>query len=108
MIGQPNYPDILSNRIVLTPPAPGNQRGAIWTEKTLQHSQWAADIEFRATGPDRAGGNLNIWYAKNEDIKLSSIYTVRKFDGLALVIDQYAGSVCFSFCDRSYTYANHY
>ncbi|KAB8289815.1 hypothetical protein EYC80_010102 [Monilinia laxa] len=92
MIGQPNYPDILSNRIVLTPPAPGNQRGAVWTEKTLQHSQWAADIEFRATGPERAGGNLNIWYAKNEDVKLSSIYTVGKFDGLALVVDQHAGS----------------
>ncbi|TEY86700.1 hypothetical protein BOTCAL_0004g00540 [Botryotinia calthae] len=92
MIGQPNYPDILSNRIVLTPPAPGNQRGAVWTEKKLQHSQWAADIEFRATGPERAGGNLNIWYAKNEDIKVSSIYTVGKFDGLALVVDQYAGS----------------
>ncbi|RAL60543.1 hypothetical protein DID88_009739 [Monilinia fructigena] len=70
MIGQPNYPDILSNRIVLTPPAPGNQRGAVWTEKTLQHSQWAADIEFRATGPERE----------------------QVFDGLALVVDQYAGS----------------
>ncbi|QSZ30039.1 hypothetical protein DSL72_004557 [Monilinia vaccinii-corymbosi] len=90
--GKPNYPDILSNRVVLTPPAPGNQRGAIWSEKKLQHSQWAADIEFRATGPERAGGNLNIWYVKSEDVKLSSIYTVGKFDGLALVVDQYAGS----------------
>ncbi|KAJ8067987.1 hypothetical protein OCU04_003567 [Sclerotinia nivalis] len=95
MIGQPNYPDILSNRIVLTPPALGNQRGAVWSEKKLQHSQWAADIEFRATGPERGGGNLNIWYAKNEDIKVSSIYTVGKFDGLALVVDQYAGSAGF-------------
>ncbi|ESZ90190.1 hypothetical protein SBOR_9426 [Sclerotinia borealis F-4128] len=92
MIGQPNYPDILSNRIVLTPPALGNQKGAVWSEKKLQYSQWAADIEFRATGPERAGGNLNIWYAKNEDIRVSSIYTVGKFDGLALVVDQYAGS----------------
>ncbi|KAI9641517.1 hypothetical protein NHQ30_010329 [Ciborinia camelliae] len=92
LIGQPNYPDILSNRIVLTPPAPGNQRGAVWTEKKLQHSQWAADIEFRATGPERAGGSLNIWYAKDEDIKISSIYTIGKFEGLALIVDQYAGS----------------
>ncbi|PQE14337.1 hypothetical protein CJF30_00006923 [Rutstroemia sp. NJR-2017a BBW] len=92
LIGQPNYPEILSNKIVLTPPISGNQRGAVWTEKQLQHTQWAADIEFRATGPERGGGNLNIWYAKNEGIKTSSIYTVGKFDGFALVIDQYAGS----------------
>ena len=88
-------PEILSNKIVLTPPAPGNQRGAIWSEKVLQHSQWTVDVDFRATGPERGGGNLQIWYAKNgkEDVGTSSIYTVGRWEGLALVVDQYAGSV---------------
>jgi mannose-binding lectin 1 len=95
-MGKPNVPEILSNKIVLTPPAPGNQRGAIWSEKVLQHSQWTVDVDFRATGPERGGGNLQIWYARNgkEDVGTSSIYTVGRWEGLALVVDQYAGSVC--------------
>jgi mannose-binding lectin 1 len=61
----------------------------------VEHSSWTADIDFRATGPERGGGNLQIWYAKNglEDVETSSIYTVGRFDGLALTVDQYAGSV---------------
>jgi hypothetical protein len=52
-------------------------------------------VDFRATGPERGGGNLQIWYTKNgqADVGTSSIYTVGKFDGLVLVIDQYVGSV---------------
>lgn len=96
--GIPNPPEILSNKIVLTPPAPGNQRGAAWADKPLLHSLWTADIDFRATGPERGGGNLQIWYAAKgqTDVGTSSIYTAGRFDGLALVIDQYAGSVRFS------------
>lgn len=53
------------------------------------------DVDFRATGPERASGNLNLWYVKDgkDIVGTSSVYTVGKFDGLALVIDQYAGSV---------------
>lgn len=38
---------------------------------------------------------MQIWYAKDgqNQVGTSSIYTVGKFDGLVLVIDQYAGSV---------------
>jgi mannose-binding lectin 1 len=95
-MGKPDPPQILSNKIVLTPPAPGNQRGAIWAEKPLLHSIWMADVDFRATGPERGGGNLQIWYTSSDgqnDIGTASIYTVGKFDGLVLVVDQYAGSV---------------
>ncbi|KUJ19555.1 concanavalin A-like lectin/glucanase [Mollisia scopiformis] len=94
LLGKPDPPEILSNKVVLTPPAPGNQRGAIWSEKVVEHSSWTADIDFRATGPERGGGNLQIWYAKNgqNEIGTSSIYTVGRFDGLVLSIDQYAGS----------------
>jgi mannose-binding lectin 1 len=95
LLGKPDPPEILSNKIVLTPPAPANQRGAAWTEKPLLNSVWTADIDFRATGPERGGGNLQIWYAAKgqDEIGTASIYTVGRFDGLALVIDQYAGSV---------------
>ena len=60
-------------------------------------------MDFRATGPERGGGNLQIWYTKNgqNDVGTSSIYTVGRFDGLALVIDQYAGSVSFLPLPRS-------
>lgn len=105
LIGKPDPPEILSNKVVLTPPAPGNQRGAIWSEKVVEHSSWTADIDFRATGPERGGGNLQIWYAKSgqNEVGTSSIYTVGKFDGLALTVDQYAGSVRAS---SSQIYAN--
>jgi mannose-binding lectin 1 len=97
LLGKPDPPEILSNKLVLTPISPGNQRGAIWAEKPLLHSAWTVDIDFRATGPERGGGNMQIWYAKDgqNTIGTSSIYTVGKFDGLVLVIDQYAGSVGF-------------
>lgn len=96
LLGHPDPPEILSNKIVLTPPAPGNKRAAAWAEKPLLNSLWTAEIDFRATGPERGGGNLQIWYAANgqNEIGTASIYTVGRFDGLALVIDQYAGSVC--------------
>ncbi|KAG9237192.1 concanavalin A-like lectin/glucanase domain-containing protein [Amylocarpus encephaloides] len=94
LIGDPHPPEILSNKLVLTPPVPGRQRGAVWAETPLHHSSWTVDVDFRATGPERGGGNFNIWYARNgqKDIATSSIYTVGRWDGLALVIDQYAGS----------------
>ncbi|RKF81158.1 Protein ERGIC-53-like [Golovinomyces cichoracearum] len=94
LIGLPEPPEVLSNKIILTPPAPGNSRGALWSDKNLSNTHWNVDLEIRATGPERAGGNIQIWYVKNgrQDIGTSSIYTVGKFDGLALAIDQYAGS----------------
>lgn len=60
----------------------------------LTQGLWTADVDFRATGPERGGGNLNIWLARNgdQDVGSSSIYTVGKFDGLALVIDTHGGS----------------
>ena len=95
LLGSPAAPEILSNKVILTPPGAGNQRGAIWSEKLLEHSAWTIDVDFRATGQERGGGNMQIWYVRSgeHDIGTSSIYTAGKFDGLAIVIDQYAGSV---------------
>lgn len=85
---------MLSNKVILTPVSPGNQRGAIWSTATLNEAEWVADIEFRANGPERGSGNLNIWLVKHgdADVASSSIYTVGRFDGLALVVDAHGGS----------------
>lgn len=57
--------------------------------------EWKVDFEFRASGPERGGGNLQIWYTKDgrATVDTSSIYTVGKFDGLSLVVDTYGGRV---------------
>ncbi|KAI1397184.1 concanavalin A-like lectin/glucanase [Hypoxylon fuscum] len=92
--GTPDVPEVLSNKLILTPPHPGNTRGAIWADQPNKYSQWVADVDFRVNGPERGSGNLNIWLARrgNQEISQSSIYTVSRFDGLALVIDQHGGS----------------
>ncbi|KAI0799239.1 legume-like lectin family protein [Xylaria sp. FL0064] len=93
--GTPNVPEILSNKLILTPPAPGNARGAVWADQPNLYREWVADVDFRANGGERGSGNLNIWLARqgSQDIGSSSIYSVGRFDGLALVIDQHGGSV---------------
>ncbi|KAK2594531.1 hypothetical protein QQS21_007750 [Conoideocrella luteorostrata] len=92
--GQPQQPELLSNKIILTPMAPGNQRSSIWADSPLTRTAWVADVDFRASGPDRAGGNLNIWFARRgkEEVGTNSVYTAGKFDGLVLVIDSHGGS----------------
>ena len=61
----------------------------------VSQTDWAAELEFRITGPERGGGNLHLWYAKDGrmNIGTSSIYTVGNFDGMVLVIDPYGGKV---------------
>ncbi|KAF2687719.1 concanavalin A-like lectin/glucanase [Lentithecium fluviatile CBS 122367] len=87
-------PEILSDRVMLTPPWPGNRRGAIWSEDPLHHKgDWSAELHFRASGMERGGGNLQLWYTKESqknDVP-ASLYTAPKFDGLVLVVDQYEG-----------------
>lgn len=86
--------EVLSDRAVLTPPWPGNRRGALWSEDPLHHTgDWSAELHFRASGMERGGGNLQLWYtrASQKDEKPASLYTAPKFDGLVLVVDQYEG-----------------
>lgn len=65
----------------------------MWSEASVPQSQWVSQFEFRASGPERGGGNLQLWYTKEGQwsIGSSSIYTVGAFDGLAIVIDSYGG-----------------
>jgi mannose-binding lectin 1 len=92
--GESHDPDILTDRLILTPPYPGNKRGSIWAEDPLHHAgDWTAELQFRANGMERSGGNLQIWYTKEsqKNDAPQSLYTAPKFDGLVLVIDQYEG-----------------
>jgi lectin, mannose-binding 1 len=91
--GTPHAPEILSNKVILTPPQPGNARGAVWGDNINQYTQWQADVDFRVNGPERGSGNLNIWLARKgkEEVGQASIYTVGRFEGLALVIDRLGG-----------------
>ncbi|KAL9048663.1 MAG: hypothetical protein Q9162_007610 [Coniocarpon cinnabarinum] len=87
-------PQILSDRIVLTPPAPGHVRTGIWSESSLASDAFQLDVDFRASGPERGSGNLQIWFTKETypASGLRSVYTVERFEGLVLTIDQYGGS----------------
>ncbi|KAL4976826.1 concanavalin A-like lectin/glucanase domain-containing protein [Aspergillus desertorum] len=91
--GEGHFPQILSNKVILTPPYPGNTRGYAWSQTPLSQSEWAAEFHFRATGVERAGGNLQLWYAKDgkERVGSASIYTVGQWDGFALVVDTHSG-----------------
>lgn len=93
ILGEGHVPQLLSDKVILTPPYGDNKRGALWTEKTLPQSSFSASLSFRAGGPDRASGNLALWYASAgaSAVSTSSIYTVGKFDGLALVVDTASG-----------------
>ncbi|KAF7596740.1 hypothetical protein BBP40_000168 [Aspergillus hancockii] len=91
--GEGHSPQVLSNKLILTPPYPGNTRGFAWSKAPVPQSEWTAEFQFRATGVERGGGNLQLWYAKDGQTKIgtSSIYTVGQFDGFALVVDMHAG-----------------
>ncbi|KAH0612571.1 uncharacterized protein H6S33_008951 [Morchella sextelata] len=88
-------PQILSDRLVLTPPSPGNQRVGLYTNKPNPYNEWSVDIDFRTSGGERPGGSFHFWYtAGGASGKggLESVYTSKPFDGLALVVDSYGGS----------------
>ncbi|OJJ65199.1 hypothetical protein ASPSYDRAFT_39990 [Aspergillus sydowii CBS 593.65] len=91
--GEGHSPQILSNKVILTPPYPGNTRGYAWSQAPLSHPEWTAEFQFRATGVERGGGNLQLWYAKDGKDKVgsASIYTVGQWDGFALVVDTHSG-----------------
>ncbi|KAJ5894705.1 hypothetical protein N7495_006396 [Penicillium taxi] len=91
--GESFDPSLLSDKLILTPPYPGSVRGSAWAQSPVLQSEWSAEFQFRATGPERASGNLQLWYTKDGQARIgaSSIYTVGPFDGFALVIDTHGG-----------------
>jgi lectin, mannose-binding 1 len=93
MLGEGHVPQLLSDKVILTPPYGGHKRGALWTEQKNKLQDWSVDFKFRAGGQDRASGNLQLWYAANGEkaVSTSSIFTVGKWEGLAIVIDTVGG-----------------
>ncbi|RJE21751.1 hypothetical protein PHISCL_05899 [Aspergillus sclerotialis] len=59
----------------------------------VSEAEWTAEFQFRASGQERGGGNLQLWYTKDGQSRVgtSSIYTVGQFDGFALVVDTHGG-----------------
>ncbi|EFE42781.1 lectin family integral membrane protein, putative [Trichophyton verrucosum HKI 0517] len=58
----------------------------------IPDSEWHVAFDFRANGEERSGGNIQLWYVKQASaVGTSSIYTVGKFDGLAITIDTHGG-----------------
>lgn len=94
ILGEGHVPQLLSDKVILTPPYGDNKRGALWTEQKSQLQEWTVQLDFRAGGTDRASGNMALWYAADgaQAVSTSSIYTVGKFDGLALVVDTASGT----------------
>ncbi|KAL1973046.1 hypothetical protein VTN31DRAFT_6588 [Thermomyces dupontii] len=92
--GEGHEPQLLSDKIILTPPYPGQTRGSIWADNALTVSEWTAEFQFRANGPERHSGNLQLWYVQDgaRSVGSSSIYTVGKFDGFVLTIDTHGGT----------------
>lgn len=111
MLGEGHVPQLLSDKVILTPPYGGNKRGAIWEEKNNNLQQWTADLEFRASGQDRSQGSLALWYVKDgvKAVSTDSIYSVGKFDGLALVVDTVGGvqKIRGFLSDGTVEYRNH-
>lgn len=89
--GKDYTPELHSDRVILTPPWPANKRGSIWAEHAETNKEWEVEFEFRATGPETGSGNLQFWYVRSpsHDVGYSSIYTVGKWEGVAIVATQY-------------------
>ena len=86
-------PQILSDRVILTPPAPGHVRAFLWADNANQEQQWTAEVAFCAGGQERGSGNFQIWDGKDGRAAggTNSVYTVPLFEGLVLTVDQHGG-----------------
>lgn len=93
-VGENHTPQLLSDRISLTPPVVGNTRGGLWADKDVTVSEWTLELDFRVSGPERGSGNMQVWLTKDASAAstMKSLYTVDKFDGLVIVLDQYQGT----------------
>ncbi|RMD40730.1 hypothetical protein DV735_g4404, partial [Chaetothyriales sp. CBS 134920] len=93
MLGQDYVPQLLSDKVLLTPPYGANKRGSLWADGKNWLPGWQADLEFRVGATERGVGNLQLWYVGDAATQGSThtLYTVRQFDGLVLVIDTNGG-----------------
>ncbi|KAK9461052.1 concanavalin A-like lectin/glucanase domain-containing protein [Lipomyces oligophaga] len=77
---------IESDRIFLTSPGERGQNGAVFTKNTNNYETWTTEIKFRASGSDRPGGGMAIWYTASK--AAGPVYGAQDYwDGLAIIID---------------------
>ena len=104
-------PQLLSDKVVMTPPFGGNKKGAVWGENKNTLKDWKVDFGFRVAVTDAGSGALQVWYAANgkETVSTHDIYSVGRFDGLAVVIDTVGGKqkIRGFLNDGSADYKNH-
>src|ERR1700710_2529461 len=83
-------PELLSDRIIMTPPWPGNKSASLWADHPEPNEEWVVELNFRSTGTEHGGGGLTMCYVSDKyKVGAHSVYNVDKFDGLALVIDEH-------------------
>lgn len=111
ILGEEYVPQLLSDKVILTPPYGGNKKGALWTENKNTLPDWQVDVEFRIGVTDQGSGSLQFWYANNgkDTVTTNSIYSVQRFDGLAVVVDTVGGrqKIRGFLNDNTVTYRNH-
>ena len=93
ILGEEYVPQLLSDKVVLTPPFGGNKKGAIWSENKNTLANWQVDLDFRVGVTDQGSGSLQFWYAANgkDTVSAGSLYSVGRFDGLVVVVDTVGG-----------------
>ncbi|KPI39959.1 uncharacterized protein AB675_11354 [Cyphellophora attinorum] len=93
LLGVEYMPQLLSDKVVMTPPFGGNKRGALWTENKNTLPDWKADFRFRVAVTDQGSGSLQLWYAADgkDKVGTASVASVSRFDGLAILIDTVNG-----------------
>lgn len=64
-----------SDQIILNPPSPPSQVGAVWSQKPNDLQEWSLEIMYRVNGPEHGGKGMAIWYTAGRsnvfDMRLS-------------------------------------
>lgn len=51
-----------TDQIILNPPLPASQVGAIWAKAKNELADWTLAVKFRVNGPEHGGKGMAIWY----------------------------------------------
>lgn len=51
-----------SDQVILNPPIPHSQVGAIWAQEKNALEEWTLEIKYRVNGPEHGGKGMAIWY----------------------------------------------
>lgn len=51
-----------SDQVILNPPVPHSQAGAIWAKDKNDLTEWSLEVKYRVNGPEHGGKGMAIWY----------------------------------------------